>query len=183
MSNPITITVTAETVQAAAALQKLAAQGSVNFKQLQAAAAGLGKSADEAGTHIAGMSYYFRSAMDSIRLAAMGGGDRAAFYAVDELTRALVAGGKTMRDLIPIFGGLGIAIAGGMVLWKALGDEFESDAQKAHDLVNALQGIPDALKAIYEAQKLGALTPEQVNKYAAYLAGTVPLYEIGRAHV
>ncbi|MGH8022436.1 MAG: hypothetical protein ACRED1_02560 [Limisphaerales bacterium] len=92
MSDPITgllIQIKADASQAIAQLQAVAGA----TKQVTAATAAVspvataaasavtatGKAATEAGQHFAGMSYYFRSGIDQIRFALMGGGARAGF--------------------------------------------------------------------------------------------------------
>lgn len=169
MPDPIKIVVTAETAQAAAAIRDFATGAGAAVKSI-------GGAADETGAHIAGMSYYFRSAIDQIRFAAMGGGPRAAFYAIDELVRGLVASGMSLTTLVPVIGGLGVAIGAGVLAWKDFGDHMDEDAQKAKNLADALRKIPDVLKSVFEAEKLGAIDHETAQKYASYLSGKTPLY-------
>lgn len=70
-----------------------------------------GESALKAGGRIAGMTYYFRGSVDAIRFAAADGGPRAAFYAVDETLRGVLASGMGLSAIIPVLGSIGAAVA------------------------------------------------------------------------
>ena len=177
MSNPVIITIEAQTADAAAALKAFAAQGAQNLSVLKTSVADLGKAADGAGTHIAGMSYYFRSAMDTVRLAAMGGGDRAAFYAVDELTRALVASGAAMSTLLPIGVGLAAAIGAGVYVWREWTEGEREAAEQAKNLAEAWKALPDLIKQIQAMQNVGLLGPGAAGEFADYLTGRKKLYK------
>ena len=176
MSQPVKIVVTAETAEAAAALKQFVNQANSGLASMASATGAIGKSAEEAGVHVAGMSYYFRSGMDQIRFALAGGGARAGFYAMDEAVRGLVASGMKLSELVPIIGGLAIVVGGGIVIWDEFVGKLESAAEKAKNLTDALEKIPGLMKSIYEAQKVGGVTPEQAQKYADYLSGKTPLY-------
>lgn len=69
-----------------------------------------GDAAQKTGGRIAGMTYYFRSSIDAVRFAAAGGGPRAAFYAVDEAIRGVLASGIGLTALIPILGSIAAAV-------------------------------------------------------------------------
>lgn len=137
-----------------------------------------GKAAQKAGGHIAGMSYYFRSFFDSMRFAMLGN-PMAAFYMVDEATRAMVASGLGLMPIAGIITGIGAALGGTFLLWEEFGNHIDRDAEKAKKLATALEKIPEAVKRAYEAQQLGAITEEMRKKYEKYLSGQVPLFVAG----
>lgn len=155
------------TQTAAAAAPALAA---VNQQVAQA-----GEVAQRASGHIAGMSYYFRSFFDSMRFAMLGN-PMAAFYMVDEATRAMVASGLGLMPIAGIIGSIGAAIGGSFLVWEEFGDHMDADAEKAKKLADALDKIPDAVKRAFEAQKLGAITEEERKQYEAILSGQTPTY-------
>lgn len=150
MPNPVKIIVNAQVEEAAAALRKFVAEGASQIDIL-------GQSAQQAGAHFAGMSYYFRSGIDSIRYAAAGGGDRAAFYAVDELVRGLVSSGMAISRLVPILAAGGLAVgAFSLAMHFAKGDE-EEVIQKTNELNEVLKKIPETLSLINSAMQNGII--------------------------
>ncbi len=183
MSEPVKIVVTAETAQAAAALQQFLKQyGS----DLSVAGSAAKKAADDAGKSIEGLAgkvYYFRSAIDAIRFGSMDGGPRAAFYAVDELTRGLVAGGFQMTSLMPILGGVAagvgavtVALGAGVYWWDNYGEAMVDPARRAREMAAALEKVPALLEKINTAQRAGSISPAQAQKYLDLLSGKTPLY-------
>ena len=172
MGEPIKIVVTAETAAAAQALQAFVKDTASGLKAIAPAAAEAGNAAET----LAGKVYYLRGSIDAIRFAAMDGGARAAFYAIDESIRGLVASGMKMSTLIPIVGGVLGAAAAGYLVWDLFGNHMESAETKAKNLADALEKLPDLLKKISAAEIGGLLSPAQAAKWEGMLSGAIPLY-------
>src|SRR6185437_2872437 len=104
-------------------------------------ASGIEKTAEQTTAHIAGLSYYARSAIDSIRLAAAGGGARASFYAIDEAIRGVLSSGIALSKLVPVLGLVSAAVSGGYLVWRTY-TSAEREAEKAaKDLHEELEGV------------------------------------------
>jgi hypothetical protein len=131
-----------------------------------ASAAAMGQELEKAGKHVGGMSYYFRSFFDSMRFAMLGN-PMAAFYMVDEGVRAMVASGLGLGKIIPIIGTVGAAIGGSFLVWEALGNHMDRDAEKAKNL----EKIPAAVKRAYDLQKQGAIDEGQRKQIESILGG------------
>ncbi len=172
MSKRIKIVVTAETAQAAAALQQFVQNAGRGLKQMPAVAAAAGKGFEE----LAGKAYYVRSAIDGIRFAAADGGTRAAFYAVDEAMRAVLASGVKLTSILPVIGTISLAATAGYLIWKDYGGSMETTAEKAKRLGDELKKIPDLLANIETAQKGGNLTAAQADSFRDILSGRTPIY-------
>jgi len=170
MGTPVKIVVTAETAQAAAALQQFAAQAGSGLKTM-------GKDAAQASEGIRGMSYYFRSSIDQIRFAAAGGGARAAFYSIDEAVRGLMASGMKLSTLVPVIGGLTAVVGAGYLVWSQYKSAEEQAIQSANDMTEALTKLPEILRRIHDAAAGGILpkgTAEEMNQALA-AASTTPV--------
>ncbi len=166
MSEPIKIVVTAETQAAARALQEFVQQTGAGLNTLTPAAASAGAAVQQ---HMGGMVYQFRAAIDAIRFAAMDGGPRAAFYAVDESIRGLVSSGMKMSTLIPVLGGVAAAAGAGYLLWQQFSDGEAEAARQAKDLIEALDKVPAILEKIQSYQKAGVISPAVAQEFADYL--------------
>jgi hypothetical protein len=176
MSEPIKIVVTAQTAQAAEALQQFLRNYGSDLQKAGAAGKQMTEETAKGFDDLAGKVYYFRSAIDGIRFAAMAGGSRAAFYAVDELTRGLVAGGFSFSKLLPIFGEVGAALGVGAVAWNFYGEALVDPAKRARELADALLRVPDIIDKINIALRAGSITPAVAQKYKDMVSGTTPLY-------
>jgi hypothetical protein len=165
MGDPIKIVVTAETAEAAAKLQAFLKTGSAGLTAMGAEAA---TAAEKVG-HMGGAMYGLRSSIDAVRYAAMDGGPRAAFYAVDEGVRALVASGLGLAVLGPIILGVGAAAAAAYIGWKQymVGAEDTTKANEA--LVASLDKVPAILEKIDNQRKAGLITAAAAKEFAGYL--------------
>ena len=170
MAEPIVITVTATTAQAGDDLKKFAANTNKELGTIQ-------NSAAAAGQHIAGMAYYFRSGIDSIRMAAMGGGARAGFYAMDEGVRGLLASGLKLSTLVPVIGGVAAAAGVGALAWKYYFNLQDEADEKSKKLAKSLGEIPGILERIHALTKAGLVSPAAENEFADYLNGKIKLYK------
>ena len=165
MSDPIKIVVTAETQAAAAALQAFLKQTGSGLEEVKKGSTEAGKGFED----LAGKVYYFRSAIDGIRFAAMDGGARAAFYAVDELTRGLVAARISLVALVPYIGAAAVAVGAGFIGWKAYMHGVDDTTKSLVGLVEALDKVPDLIDKINKLQKAGLISPGAATEYASYL--------------
>ena len=138
---------------------------------MPAVAAAAGKGFEE----LAGKAYYVRSAIDGIRFAA-GMRQRAAFYAVDEAMRAVLASGVKLTSILPVIGTISLAATAGYLIWKDYGGSMETTAEKAKRLGDELKKIPDLLANIETAQKGGNLTAAQADSFRDILSGRTPIY-------
>jgi hypothetical protein len=157
MGEPIKIVVTAETAAAAAALQQFVQNTGAGLKTIAAVG-------DEAAHHMGGVVYQFRSAIDAIRFAAMDGGPRAAFYAVDEAVRGLVASGMTMSTLIPVIGGVGLAGVGLYGIYKTLTFGQDELIRKNNELTESYKQLPEVISHINNAFKSGFISSDERDK-------------------
>lgn len=93
----------------------------------------VGRSAERAGTHLAGMAYYARGAADAVRYAAGGGGARAGYYALDEAFRGMLMSGAGVTTILSYIGAGLIAlaplVATGVEGWHA----YKASVQAATD--------------------------------------------------
>jgi hypothetical protein len=135
-----------------------------------------GQSASAAGEHIAGMSNYFRSAIDGIRGAAAGGGARAAFYSVDEAIRGILASGMKLSTLVPVLGVIGAAVGAGALAWHEWNEGTREAEQHAKDLADAWKALPDLLDQINQQVKAGLMGPGAAESYIDELTGKKKLY-------
>lgn len=137
----------------------------------------VGDSATKTTTKIAGMSYYFRSAIDGIRVAAAGGGARAGFYAIDEAIRGLLASGLGLGTLIPIIGGIAAAVGAGYLVWNEWTSATRAAEKSAKDLHEQMEGLAKIYVQIRDLQKAGLLSPEAVKQNLDLLTGKTALYK------
>ncbi|MGH7979844.1 MAG: hypothetical protein ACREE6_10750, partial [Limisphaerales bacterium] len=182
----LVIQIKADAAQAIAQLKAVATgttaigQGAASVTGPMAAASAavtkIGKDAETAVGHIAGMSYFFRSSMDQVRFALMGGGARAGFFAMDELIRGLVSSGMAIGTLVPIIGGAVAAVVAGAVAWHEWNEGEEEAAKNAKDLADAWKALPGLLTQINEMQEAGLLTAKQSAHYADIAAGREKMY-------
>lgn len=132
--------------------------------------------AAKAGEHLAGMSYYARSGIDSIRAAAAGGGSRGVFYALDEGMRGLLASGMKLSTLVPVIGGIGAVAGGAYLAWEQWNKGVAETVQHAKDLTDAFQQLPGLIKQVSDMQTTGLLGAGAGGEYADYLTGRKKLY-------
>jgi hypothetical protein len=139
----------------------------------------IGDSATKSGARIAGMSYYFRSAMDGIRLAFAGGGARAAFYSLDEAVRGLAqSGGKLRESLISV--GLELVeigpLVGTAVLgWLSLNEILSRPTPLVQYLAkqnSALKEQADWLQIVQKLHAAGAINSQQATRDSDFNFGS-----------
>lgn len=197
-NSTITVSLVAQTEAAQARLdaffaklksQLVAGNAPVTFlapAQVGAAASALKKleeSAQGLNTRIAGMSYYFRSAIDGIRVAAAGGGARAGFYAIDEAVRGLIASGLGLSVLIPVLAAVAAAVGGGYLVWREYTSSEREAAKAAQELHDKIKGIKDLMVQMQDMQKAGILSPEAVQRNLDILSGKIKLYRDSEGNV
>jgi hypothetical protein len=190
MSDVITsllIQIKADATQAIQALKNIA-MGTTQVSQAAASASAsasavsnaltqTGQAAEKASGHIRGLTYYFRSGMDSMRFALMGGGNpMAAFYALDEGIRAAVASGMEIGTLVPVIGGVLAALGTGAYAWHEWNEGEREAAKNAKDLAEAWKGLPGIITQLNEMQEAGLLTAKQVGEYADVASGRKKMY-------
>lgn len=144
-----------------------------------AAAAGFkqaGQAAQQASVRIAGMTYYVRSGIDAIRLAAAGGGARAGFYAIDEAIRGLLASGMSLTRLVPVLGGIAVAAGGAYLVWREWTSATREAEKAAEDLSKQLKGVAGLFDQIAARQKAGLLSAPASQRLQDVLTGKVKLY-------
>lgn len=172
MSEPIKLIVEAQTDEAAAKLQALMNQSGVQVSQFKAGSKALKETADAAktaGVHLAGMSYYARSGIDAIRLAAADGGARAGFYAIDEAIRGVISSGVALGTLVPVLGGIAAVAGAGYLIWREYSSAEREAAETAKKHAEAIKGVADGLKLINELEKAGHLGPGAAAEFKNYL--------------
>lgn len=167
MGEPIKIVLTAETEAAANQLYDFARTQGLNFKQV-------GQAAQEAGAHMGGYIYQFRSAMDAVRFAAADGGPRAAFYAVDEAIRAVIASGTKLGSLVPYVAAVGAAAAVFGAEWLAVMGDVEDSTAQIKKLNSELNQVPAILEKIQLFAKAGLISPAAAKEFADELNGRGP---------
>lgn len=173
MSEPIKIVVTAETAAAAASLQQFAAQAGSGFNKVAQDAAAAGAATTH---HMGGMVYQFRSAMDAIRFAAMDGGPRAAFYAVDEALRAVMASGVKLSTLVPYISAVGAAAAVLGAEWYLVMGSVANTTKQNEEWVKSMDKVAEALKKIQALQRAGIMSTSQASDLSNQLTGRKKMY-------
>jgi hypothetical protein len=164
---------TAPTVQQFNDLRTAAAATNTSFAATKTAAAETASSFENLG----GKVYYVRSSIDAVRFAAMNGGTRAGFYAIDEAIRAMIQSGLKMGTIIPVFGGIAAVIGAGILVWHEWTSAEDAAIKKAKDLAEAYKALPALLKEVSDAQEGGLLGPGAAGEYSDYLTGKKKLYQ------
>lgn len=190
MSDPVStllIQIRADATQALQALKSIAT-GTTQVSQAAVAAnvsaatvstslTQAGQEAEKASGHIRGLTYYFRSGMDSMRFALLGGGNpMAAFYAADEGIRAMVASGMEIGTLVPVIGGVAAAIGAVVFGFHEWNEGQREAAQKTKELAEAWKQLPELIKQVNDLQNTGMLSPAAASEYRDYLTGRKKLY-------
>lgn len=173
MSNPVKIIVTAETAEAAAKFKAFVASAGSDLKTVETQVASMAKNTSG---HIGGMVYQFRGAMDAIRFAIMDGGPRAAFYAVDEALRGVLASGIKLSTLVPYAGAAAAAAAVLASEWSMVMGNVEDSAKATKNFVDEMDKVPDLIKKIQTLSNAGFLPKSAMSEAAGYLAGKPKLY-------
>jgi hypothetical protein len=178
MSQPIKIVVTAETAQAAAALQAFVKQTAGGLAEVEAASHGAAGGLNANRMALMEMGHSARSIADG--LAAGMSPLRLAMMEAPRLTQAVGEASAEFRAklmaFLPALGGIAAAVTAGAVLWHYYGDALTDPTKRARELADALGAIPDLLKKIETAQRGGSISPGQAEKYRDLLSGKTPLY-------
>jgi hypothetical protein len=182
MSEPVKIIVTAETAQAAAALQQFVQQASSGLQSLTPAAAGVNAGLSELRHGSMVLHEGFRTLSTSVLL--LGGTQfpqlSMGIMGVTQGMRglrsvALLTGAGLSSMLLPILG-IGAAIGGGFLLWEEFGNHMKSAEDKAKILSATLEKLPAILQQIAAAQSGGLIGSAQAAKWQGMLSGAIPLY-------
>lgn len=128
-------------------------------------------------THIAGMTFAFRSAIDGIRAAAAGGGSRAIFYSIDEAVRALIASGVGLSILVPVLAAVAAAVGGGYLVWREYTSATRAAEKATKDLHDSIQGTAEVFKQMQQLQKAGLISPEAFQRNIDILTGKIKLFK------
>ena len=182
MSEPIKIIVTAETQQAAAALEAFVKNSGTGLSAMATAGA---KSAEEL-QKLREAALLTREGFHGLETTAllMGGTSfpqlataimeaRLAMMSTRSAAQLL---GMTLTEIAPWMALLAGAVAGGVVLWETYGGSMESAESRAKRLGDELKKIPDLLANIEAAQKGGNLSGAQADSFRDILAGRTPIY-------
>lgn len=167
-SIPLQKAAAASTKELAAAMVQLSTTAKQAAKSLNEEVA---SAAANTTLKIAGMSYYVRSAIDAIRLAAAGGGARAGFYAIDEALRGVLASGLSLTRIVPVLGLIAAAAGAGYLVWREwTAAEREAD-KAAKDLTDTLKGTAEVMKTLQSLGKAGLLSPQAIQRQIDILTG------------
>jgi hypothetical protein len=187
MTQPIKIIVTAETAQAAAALQQFVTQSGGALQQLATKGA-------EAGAGLAITREGVRALTDPLRglnyaLMLMGGSfpefTRGILLATAGMmgTRAIsMSLGLSLSTLLPVVGLVAAAVGGGLWVWHEYKSAEEEAIQANNDMAESLQRFPALLKTIHDAAQGGILPKETADQMNQALAGasTTPVSKPGK---
>jgi hypothetical protein len=176
MSQPVKIIVTAETAQAAAAIQQFVTQAGSGLQQLATKGA-------EAAAGLTITREGVRSLTDPLRglnyVLLLSGGAFPQFTQAIGLatagmmgTRAITASlGLSLGTLFPIVGA-GAAVIGAIAMvWQEYKSAEEEAIQANNDMAESLQRFPALLKTIHDAAQGGILPKETADQMTQALAG------------
>lgn len=182
MGEPIKIVVTAETQQAAAALEAFVKNSGAGLKSM----ADGGANAGEEMKKLREASLLTREGLHGIEnTALMLGGSRfpelasavmEARLAMMSTRTAAMLLGTSLTAIIPWMAMIAASVAGGVVLWESYGGGMETAEHKAKRLGDELKKIPDLLANIAAAQKGGSLSAGQADAFRSILSGATPIY-------
>ena len=180
MGEPIKIVVTAETAQAAAALQQF----------VQATGSGLAEVAKNAG-HAGEALGQNRFALMELGHVARSTAESLAFgmnplrVLALEAPRIVQANAMlstemraTLLRFLPALGLVGVAVGAGVVAWKYYGEALVDPTKRARELADALDKIPDILEKINVATRAGSINEAAAEKYRKLASGETPLYNV-----
>ena len=179
MSQPIKIIVTAETAEAAVALQRFVAQTHSGLKQLS-------QGGEQAAAGMTITREGVRSLTDPLRglnyaLMLAGG-------SFPELTRGLglttaglmgtraasVSLGLSLSQILPLVAIVAAVIGTGVAVWDHYSSQEKDAAERAKELNDALEKIPETLKQIREASEAGLIGPGAAGFLSRLLTGAEP---------
>jgi hypothetical protein len=182
MGEPIKIVVTAETQQAAAALEAFVKNSGSGLASMAAGGAHAGEELQK----LREASLLTRESFHGLESAAllMGGtrfpelaqGILGARMAMGVAREGAMLFKTSLLEIAPWITLIAASVAGGVVLWESYGGGMESAENKAKRLGDELKKIPDLLKDIEAAQKGGKITGEQADLYRSILSGNTPFY-------
>lgn len=178
MSEPIKIVVTAETAQAAAALQAFVKQTAGGLEQVAksahetAGALGSNRMAImEMGHSVRAMADGMVAGMSPLRLAMM------------EAPRLMQSWGEATAEfrtkmiaLLPTLGGVAAAVGVLAAAWAYYGESLTDPTKRMRDMADALDKVPDLVDKINTAIRAGTLDPVKGQKYLDLLNGNTKLY-------
>ena len=182
-TNPITITVTAQTAEAAADLQRFVLNAGNSLHLL----AGHNKEATETFHEVREGAMLAREGMHTLEESVVTlGGDK-----MEGLVRGMLIGreammasrtaamlfGKTMEEILPWVAGVGAVIGLGFMAWNEFAMGEAKAAEEAKKLAEVLKAMPALVKAIQDAKKTGLLPESEANELLGYLTGDKKLYQ------
>ena len=150
MGNPVTITVNAETAQAAAAMQSLGTTGKESLKQLREGAllTREGFHSLESTVLLLGGTRFpmLAEGIIGIRSAMMGA-----------RTASMITG-VSLATIIPIIGGIAAAVGAGALAWGAIKSEQDRARESANQLAEAYKQMPELIGRINDAHRAGVIS-------------------------
>jgi len=183
MSEPIKIVVTAETAQAAAALQQFVQQTSSGLRIL-VPAAGAGASSLTQAREAAMLTHEsFRSLsatamlLGGTRFPELSMGVMGATQGLRALRTAAMITGVGMSELLIPIAAIGAVVAAGALVWRQFSAGEAETAKQTKELEESLGKIPAVLEKIQTLMKAGALGPGTAGEFADYLTGNKKLYK------
>jgi hypothetical protein len=179
----VKIIVTAETAQAAAALQQFVNQTSSGLKSLAPATAAVKAGLTELRGSAMATREGFRSLESAVYLL---GGTR--FPQLSIGIMGLTAGMRGLRSvalltgtglgtILPVAGALAAAAAGVALVWHEFSSAETQAAEATKKLEDSLGKLPALLEQINTLRKAGALGPGAAGEFADYLTGRKKLYK------
>jgi len=89
---------------------------------------------------------------------------------------AVLLTGASMEVMIPIIGAIAVVVGSGIGIWSQYSSELAEAKNKAVELAEGLEKLPEILHKISEAQHAGQLSDSDAEKYRKMLSGETPLY-------
>jgi len=182
MSNTVKIVVTAETAQAAAALQAFVQTQGSGLKQLAArgaeSAVALRQVRETAMLTHEGLRGLEGTVflLGGTRFPELTMGVMTAVQGMKALRTSAMLTGASMATVLPVVGVIAAGVAAGVIVWKQFSSAEEQAAKQAKDLEDALGKIPEQLTRIRDLMKAGALGPGAAGEFSDYITGKKKLY-------
>ena len=178
MSEPIKIVVTAQTQEAAAALQQFAQTTGAGFQQVAKHAEGAAAAFANNRMALMELGHSARSVADG--LAAGMSPLRLAMMESPRLMQAMGEASSEFRSkiigMLPAIGGVVAAVGALAAAWSYYGESLTDPTKRMRDMADALDKVPDLVEKINTAMRAGTLQPGQAQKYLDMLSGKTPLY-------
>jgi hypothetical protein len=183
MSEPIKIIVTAETAQAAAALQAFVAQTGAGLKSLVPAAAAGASSLTQAREAAMLTHESFRTLsstaflLGGTRFPELSMGVMSATQGLRALRTAALLTGLGMSELLIPIAAIGAVLAAGAFVWHQFSSGEAEAAKATKDLEESLGKIPALLEKINTLRKAGMIGAGAGGEFSDFLTGKKKLYK------